>query len=223
MKRILGCLVFLGVIATGVALCADKTEKKDAPIVPKEKVELFNGKDLTGWVSYLKGGVEASKVWSVENGVIKCVGKPNGFLRTEKTYADYKVTVEWKFVKAGNTGVLVHMTSDEKVWPDCVECQGMHAHQGDMYFWSGAKAKEAKPLGKGSGFTIQRTAPDAEKAVGEWNTYEVVCEKNTVTILVNGKEVNKATECSSASGHIGIQSEGAQLEIRKVTLEPLSK
>ena len=64
--------------------------------------------------------------------------------------------------------------------------------------------------------------PSNEKPVGEWNNYQVVCKDDTVTIIVNGKEMNKVTGCNIKAGWIGLQSEGAALEIRKVTLEPLA-
>ncbi|MCX7048282.1 MAG: hypothetical protein NTX50_22705 [Candidatus Sumerlaeota bacterium] len=41
--------------------------------------------------------------------------------------------------------------------------------------------------------------------------------------LFNGKEMNKATACAPSSGFIGIQCEGADIEVRKVTLEPVRK
>ena len=63
--------------------------------------------------------------------------------------------------------------------------------------------------------------PSAEKPVGEWNTYQTVCRSNTVEIIVNGTSMNKLTGCNVSSGFIGLQSEGAELEIRKVYLEPL--
>lgn len=206
-----------------VARAEDPAKKASAPapakaakcVEPKSKIELFNGKDTAGWVSYLKNNTEASQVWSVSDGVLKCVGKPNGYLRTEQAYANYKLTVEWRFVKPGNTGMLVHINGAEKIWPLCVECQGMHANQGDMYFWSGAKTKE---LTKGP--KVARKGADAEKPVGEWNTFQVVCVGDTITVLVNGKEMNKTTGGSLTGGQIGIQSEGAQLEVRRVTLEP---
>ena len=130
------CLCLVSLLTSSVH--ADEPK----PIEPKEKIEFFNGKDTDGWVSHLKDDTEARKVWSVKEGLLLCTGKPNGYLRTEKSYANYKVTVEWRFTKAANTGVLVHINGKDKVWPLCVECQGMHAAQGDMYFWSGAKAKE---------------------------------------------------------------------------------
>ena len=209
-------LVFLSClfVMLGATVFAQDAAK---PIVPTEKVELFNGKDLTGWVSHLKDKTESAMVWSVQNGVIRCVGKPNGYLRTENAYTNYKVTVEWRFTKAGNTGVLVHMTPPDKVWPLSIECQGAHAQQGDMYYWSNAKTKDFT-----KGNKVARKASDAEKPLGEWNTYQVVCAENTVTIFVNGTQMNQATGCSVVAGQIGIQCEGAQLEVRKVTLEPLA-
>jgi len=205
------CLLLVSVLMVSSAFADDA-------VVPSAKTELFNGKDLTGWVSYLKDNAPAEQTWSVQDGILRCTGKPNGYLRTEKNYANYKVTVEWKFTKAGNTGVLVHMHQPEKIWPLTVECQGMHANQGDMYFWSGAKAAELT-----KGVKVPRKAPDAEKPVGEWNTFEVICANDTITILVNGIEMNKATGCSITSGQIGIQSEGGALEIRHITIEPLKQ
>jgi hypothetical protein len=200
-------------IASGVP-----AEEPAQPIVPTTKIELFNGKDLAGWVSHLKDDTDASAVWSVKDGVIACTGKPNGYLRTEKSYANYKITVEWRFTRAGNTGVLVHINPPDKVWPMCIECQGMHDHQGDFWIWSGAKVNE--PLARKNGVIM--TVPSAEKPVGEWNTYQVVCQADTVTIIVNDQKMNQVTGANITSGQIGIQSEGAAIEVRRVTLEPLS-
>jgi hypothetical protein len=73
--------------------------------------ELFNGKDFTGWTFYEQGNTDPMKTWSISDGLFHCTGKPNGYLRTEKKYSDFKVTVEWWFptnmTKAINTGVCV--------------------------------------------------------------------------------------------------------------------
>ena len=203
--------------ATTLGLAADA-------VAPTAKVELFNGKDTAGWVAFPEA---ASKdTWSVKDGLLACAGKPNGFLRTEKSYKQYKFTVEWRFTKAGNTGVVVHMTPPDAVWPKSVECQGMHDRQGDFYLWNGATAKDGvaltdKKTGKVRGYRIGRPGDSAEKPVGEWNTFTTICDKDTVTILVNGKEVNKATGVNLAEGFIGLQVEGGAFEVRRCTLEPL--
>lgn len=214
--------IFNTLIVTG---CSVITAFALEPEVPAAKTALFNGKDTAGWVSHLKGNAVAGDTWSVRDGLLVCSGAPNGFLRTEKSYSQYKFTVEWRFTKPGNTGVVVHMTPPDAIWPKSIECQGMHKNQGDFYLWSGTTAKEGKPLqdkeGKIFGYRIARAGEDAEKPPGEWNTYTVICDKDTVTILVNGKEVNKATGANLTSGFIGLQSEGGAYEIRKVLIEPL--
>ncbi|MEY4273048.1 MAG: hypothetical protein RL250_1914, partial [Verrucomicrobiota bacterium] len=144
--------------ATTLGLAADA-------VAPTAKVELFNGKDTAGWVAFPEA---ASKdTWSVKDGLLACAGKPNGFLRTEKSYKQYKFTVEWRFTKAGNTGVVVHMTPPDAVWPKSVECQGMHDRQGDFYLWNGATAKDGvaltdKKTGKVRGYRLGRPGDSAE-------------------------------------------------------------
>ncbi len=48
-----------------------------------------------------------------------------------------------------------------------------------------------------------------------------VCSGNDVKAIINGKFMNEITECTISSGFIGIQSEGGDIEIRKIFLEPL--
>ncbi len=208
-----------------LAACSLTTAFAAEPEIPTAKLALFNGKDTAGWVSHLKDGAPADKTWSVKDGLLVCTGSPAGFLRTEKSYSQYKFTVEWRFTKPGNTGVVAHMTPPDAIWPKSIECQGMHKSQGDFYLWSGATAKEGTAMlgenGEIRGYKIARAGADAEKAPGEWNTYTVICDKDTVTILVNGKEVNKATGANLSSGFIGLQSEGGAFEVRQATLEPL--
>lgn len=193
--------------------------------IPSAKVALFNGKDISGWVSHLKNGAAADQTWSVKDGLLICTGSPGGFLRTEKSYEQYKFTVEWRFTKPGNTGVVVHMTPPDAVWPKSIECQGMNKNQGDFYLWSGATAENTTPLtdkaGKIFGYRIGRAGADAEKPAGEWNTFSVICDKNAVTILVNDKEVNKLTGANLTSGFIGLQSEGGAFEVKQAVIEPL--
>ncbi len=193
--------------------------------VPAAKISLFNGKDTAGWVSHLKGDAPADQTWSVKDGLLVCTGSPAGFLRTEKSFEQYKFTVEWRFTKPGNTGVVVHMTPPDAVWPKSIECQGMNKSQGDFYLWSGATANNTTPLtgknGEIRGYRIGRAGEDAEKPSGEWNTFTVICDKDAVTILVNDKEVNKLTGANLASGFIGLQSEGGAFEVKKAVIEPL--
>jgi hypothetical protein len=88
------------ILAITVALFAAATsasEGRNKPIVPEEKTMLFNGKDFTGWKLFTrKPDHDVMKTWSVKNGLIRCEGKPAGYMRTEKDYADYLIHVEWR-------------------------------------------------------------------------------------------------------------------------------
>ena len=69
--------------------------------------------------------------------------------------------------------------------------------------------------------TIPQNGPPNEKAVGEWNTDRIICRGGEIDLYVNGKFMNKITGGSLMSGFIGIQSEGGEIELKKLTLESL--
>ena len=45
----------------------------------------------------------------------------------------------------------------------------------------------------------------------------------TITVKVNGKQLNQAIDCDSQAGKIGLQSEGGEIHFRTVRLTPLGK
>ncbi len=193
-------------------------------ITPTNRIELFNGHDLNGWSFTSRSANPPVETWIVTNGVIHCTGKTIGYLRTQKSFRDHKLTVEWRFVKMApkmdNTGVLVHMQLPDKVWPRCVQVQGKHDHQGDLFLMAGAESKEHRGLDANTALPMR--GESNEKPVGEWNRSETVCAKDSVAAYVNGRLMNETTECTVSSGFIGIQSEGAEFEIRKISVEPLA-
>ena len=192
-------------------------------ITPTNHIELFNGRDFSGWTFCMKNNADPMQTWSVTNGVIHCTGTPVGYLRTKQSYRNYVLTVEWRFVKiapgADNSGVFVHMQLPDKVWPMCIQNQGRSGHQGDLFLMEGAESKEHKGMDKNT--PVPMRGKSNEKSVGEWNTNVTVCAGNDVKARINGKFMNEITECTISSGFVGIQSEGGEIEIRKMFLEPL--
>jgi hypothetical protein len=203
------------------SLAADDSSKG---VVPPKRIDLFNGKDLSGWGFCMRNNAEPSNTWSAVDGLMKCTGKPNGYIRTEQDYRDYKLTAEWRFVKvapkADNGGILVHMQMPDKVWPPCIQCQGKHTNVGDLFLMSGAESKEHRGMDPNT--PLVKQGEDAEKPVGEWNTCVLICSGDSVKAYVNGRLMNQTTECTVSSGKIGFQSEGAPFEVRKVYIEPLA-
>ena len=186
-------------------------------------VPLFNEKDFSGFTFCMQDNADPLKTWSVTNHVIHCTGTPAGYLRTTGVYSNYFLTVEWRFVKiapnADNTGILVHLQPGDQVWPPCVEVQGRHGHQGDLYLIGGVEAKERH--GTNATQVVPLRGDSVEHPVGEWNKAEVICIHGQVKSFMNGKFVNEITGCSVDSGSIGIQSEGGEIEIRSINYTPL--
>ena len=201
---------------------AGTTDAQDI-ITPTNHIELFNAKDFTGWTFCMINNADPMQTWSVTNGVIHCTGKPVGYLRTKQSYSNYVLTVEWRFVKiapgADNSGVFVHVQLPDKIWPMGIQNQGRSGHQGDLFLMEGAESKEHKGMDKNT--PVPMHDKSNEKNVGDWNTNVTVCAGNDVKAIINGKFLNEITECTLSSGFIGIQSEGGEIEIRKVYLEPL--
>lgn len=208
-------------LASFNSFAADETS---AAIVPSHRIDLFNGKDFTGWTFFTRGQADPAKTWSVSDGLIKSTGKPTGYIRTEQSYRDYKLTAEWRFVKiapkADNGGILVHIQLPDKLWPPCIQCQGKHNAVGDVFLMGGAESKEHR--GMDANTPLPKHGDSAEKPVGEWNTCELICSGNSVKVYVNGRLMNEVTECTVSSGKIGFQAEGAAFEVRKVFIEPLT-
>src|SRR5690242_14845178 len=146
-------------------------------ITPTHRIDLFNGKDFTGWTFCLRSNANPALAWTVTNGVIHCSGAPTGYLRTKQSYRDYQITVEWRFVKvapkADNTGVLLHMQLPDNVWPPCIQAQGKYEHQGDWLLMAGAECKEHKGIAEAD--PVPKRGPSNEKPVGEWNIYQMTC------------------------------------------------
>src|SRR6266545_7707005 len=70
--------------------------------------DLFNGKDLTGWINVNT----AEDTWRVKDGILICSGKPIGVMRSEKQYENFVLHIEWMHMKAGgNSGVFAWSNS----------------------------------------------------------------------------------------------------------------
>jgi hypothetical protein len=227
MRRIVTPLLALSLLvcAASIASAADKGAKP---------CNLFNGKNLDGWGCFLvEPDAKMKDVWSVKDGLLICKGEPHGYLATEKKFDNFKLVVEWRWApgtKPGNSGVLMRITGKEMMLPNCVEAQLASGKAGDMYGFQGFKI-DGDPTRKklvsghklGGNLTALPKLAANEKEPGEWNKYEITADGGTITLKVNGKELNQATDCDSQAGQIALQSETGEIHFRTVCLTPLGK
>jgi hypothetical protein len=189
-------------------------------VTPTSRIELFDGKSFDGWTFASKNtNAPAASIWSATNGVIYCLGRPNGYARTLQFYHDYELHAEWRWPSGpGNSGVFVHVNPPDKVWPYCFEANMLAGVAGEVRMNGGSKA---------DGLTVQypksvpRQQPSSEKPAGEWNSFDIICRGNTISVRVNGVLQNNITGTSVSSGAIALQAEGKPVEFRNIFIEPL--
>ncbi|MHC4460849.1 MAG: 3-keto-disaccharide hydrolase [Planctomycetota bacterium] len=224
MKRYAVTIVVLVLTMALLAATAGAPEKQKEPIVPKKKTVLWNGKDFTGWKLFVSDPRhDVTKTWSVKDRVIRCTGRPAGYMRTEADYANYLFHVEWRWPRSGgNSGVLNHTVGPDKVWPKSLECQLASGSAGDFWVIGGLECREHAKKGKRvRGRNVKKLKDSSEKPLGQWNKYDIICKDDWVVVLVNGVLQNVATRCSITSGKICLQSEGTPIEFRNIYIEPL--
>lgn len=215
---------------TFIFFCANAQETKLKPI--------FNGKDLTGWYSFLtsKGkNNDPEKVFTVENGLLHITGKEFGYLCTEDVFKDFHLLAEFKWgikkyppreadsIKRDN-GICFYMPLSEKdfVWPKSIECQVQEGDVGDMWLIDSATVVMDGKRTEPKNFAMVKKKKDNEKPNGEWNLVEVISNKGKITYIVNGVVVNEAESPSLTEGKILIQSEGAEIFYRKIEIAVLN-
>jgi hypothetical protein len=216
-----------------------QTRVADA-IVPDRVIQLFNGRDLTGWrpdVPTKDTTPDAPDSFIVRDGMLVSLGRPRGHLLTEAAYRDYRLEVEYRFPgKPGNCGVLVHasrLRALPKMFPQSIEVQMNSGHAGD--FWcieenievpdmtARRPRKEGQKYGgsEGDARRILNLTDNSEKPVGEWNTMVVEARGRTLKVWVNGDLVNEGFNSTADRGQLAIQAEGAKVEFRRVQIGPL--
>lgn len=208
-----------------VAASAMLTVSAGAQEKKGQTIDLFNGKDFTGWTFHLREpDKKLADVWSVADGVITCKGKPAGYIRTEKDYMNYILELDWRFDPAkgaGNSGVLLRMVGTDKVWPKSIEAQLASQNAGDIWNIDMFLMDVAEERTEGR--RTKKMKPTNEKPLGEWNHYKITLDDDKLTLEVNGEVQNTATEVEDVPGKICLQSEGAEIQFRNIRLTPIEK
>ena len=184
-----------------------------------EAIQLFNGKDLTGW---RLTDANAFNGWSVKNGLLvnevsQEEGKPHknsGNLRTDQVFEDFNLTLEVRVPKDGNSGVYIR---------GIYECQVV-----DSY------GKPLDPHNMGAIYSRIKPTVNAEKPAGEWQTMDITFVDRHVTVVLNGKKIidnQPIPGCTGGAlwsdvlrpGPIYLQGDHTGIEYRNIVLKPVVK
>lgn len=182
---------------------------------------LWSGDALDGWV--WQGPGELADVWSLEDGVLSCEGSPVGYIRTEADYTNFELELEWRFDPArgaGNSGVLLRMIGEDRVWPRSIEAQLMSGNSGDI--WNIGEFPMVTNASRTNGRRTTRSQPSAERELGEWNQYRIRLWRGSLTLEVNGVVQNTAEWCLETPGKLCLQSEGAPIQFRGMRVRELT-
>ena len=211
----------------------------------KEWTSLFDGKTTTGWHTYGKDAV--GEAWKVVDGTLMLDPsikegwqiKGGGDIVSNESYGDFHLQLEWKISKNGNSGIIFFVQDEPKKY---------------NYIWyTGPEMQVLDNDGHADGKIIKHRAGNlydlvagvegAVKPVGEWNLVDIINEKGTLTLKLNGittvtttlgddswKELIKNSKFSKGespdfgkifTGHIGLQDHGNQVWYRNIRIQRL--
>ncbi len=209
-KSILSAVLLLAVFAAG---CSQQSEK------------IFNGKDLSGWNFVVENdAVPAEEVFTAREGVISVKGEPLGYMYTKEKYRNFTLHLEYRWAgEESNSGVFFLIEDPSKPFPKGIECQLKAGKAGDLVMLAGADLNEYQlPAGvteRPAFPVIGKAGPTGEKSPGEWNSVKITVNEGAIGIYINDVLQNNATS-EVKEGHIGLQSEGKEIQFRNLVLSP---
>lgn len=196
-------------------------------------MQLFNGKDLTGWVG-------ATDSYGVKDGILFCRKGTGRNIYTEKEYDNFVLRFEFKLQPGTNNGLGIRTPLEGDAAYVGMELQILDdtapkysnlkewQYHGSIYGIKEAKSKKGpEPRGERSYL----------KPVGEWNYEEVIANGDQITIILNGEtiineNIKDAIKDGTLSGkehpglfnekgHIGFLGHGDYVEFRNIRIRTL--
>lgn len=191
--------------------------------------ELFNGRDLEGWVvegprEYTEDG-QSRPLWSVRDGLLVCEGRAYGFLRYERQeFADFTLHVEYRMAARANSGIGIRTVPYDHARTDTTRPSAAAFEVQLM-----DDADQPQPTVQSSGALYNLVAPTVSGAVRpspEWNAVDVECGGPHVRVTINGRRVLDADQRAAAAtkdrprkGYVSLQSHTNRVEVRSVRIQ----
>jgi hypothetical protein len=183
-------------------------------------INLFNGRDLTGWSVPGTG----ENHWIAEGRRLICDSERGGsWLATDREYGNFDLELEFKVPPGGNSGVFLRAPLEGKA----LEIQILDDYAGKH---AGLKPSQYT----GSLYNLAGAKPGASKKAGEWQTMSIQCQGKKVRVVLNGvevvladledyrKEIENEPGMSRMRGRIGLQDYGQRVEFRNIRIKTLN-
>lgn len=213
MKTLIAFL-FTGLMATSLFAQLPAGTKPPG----EDWVQIFNGKDLAGWHNV---GVEK---WTAEDGGIihaKNATKAYGYLETVQTYRDFQLSLRFKCVETGNSGVYFHT----KFKPGTVDV----SQGGQFEIDCNVTHHTAGVYDSIKGWLVW-PAPENETVIrpNDWNDYLLIVNRNRYTSRLNGVLMVDFTDPNAdfLDGTIALQLHaggGAEMLFKDIWIRDLTK
>lgn len=193
-------LFFPAFLAICLLLLASCSQHKQLTDVDEGWVELFNGKDLSGWKQ-----VNGTAPYKVEDGAIvgtTTTGSPNSFLATENEYGDFILEFEVMLNNDINSGVQFRSISDPSIKDGRVHGYQFELDPSDRK-WTGGIYDEAR---RGWLYPLSLN-PKAQSAFkkGEWNMARIEAVGKEVRTWINDVPVASLVDDVTPTGIIALQ------------------
>ena len=192
--------------------------------------ELFNGKDLAGWIGDTAG-------YEVVDGILVCK-KGGKELATAKEYSDFALQFEFKLEESGNNGIGLRVPKGGHPSKDGMEIQILDhdgkAYRGEAVMADGKKQTLSwlKPWQyHGSIYGVYPAKIGYLKPVGEWNSQTIIAIEDHIMVIVNGAVIvdafldditpvdgNPHPGMKNKKGHIVLAGHDDRVEFRNLKL-----
>jgi Domain of Unknown Function (DUF1080) len=139
-------------------------------------IQLFNGKDLTGW---RMDKPNPAKSWTVENGTLVSPGNGPEIINNSK-FEDFKLHIEFNCGPNSNSGVYLRGRYEVQIETNSVQEPPSH-HTGGVY-----------------GFLAP--SPEQPRKAGEWQSFDITLVGRTVTVVQNGQTIIDHQEIPGITG-----------------------
>jgi hypothetical protein len=209
--------------------------KNITPSTTELFTSLFNGKDLKGWHTFLRGigeNMDPDSNFNIEDGALHVKGKNLGYAITDKGYSDYHFKIEFKWgekkwpprenaKRDGGVCYNIPVNAPDSIWPSSIECQIQEGDVGDFWLLGFSTIKVGGVKTIPANHTRSLKFKDGEKPNGEWNTVEIISYHGRCIQIVNGVVVNVGEDATNKDGRLLMQSEYSEIYYRNVRIRQL--